>query len=288
MRDETVTAPFERVGVVGGGAMGGGIAELCARAGIEVLVVEPDDGAWGRLCERLAASVGKRPPVEGSGDDVLARVVRAGGAADLAECGLVVEALPESADLKRRVLAEVSAVLPPGAVLGSNTSSIPLAELSAAVTHPGRFLGVHFFNPPTVMPLVELVPTLVTTPDALERAGSFVGKQLGKVTITAPDRAGFVVNALLVPFLLAAARMYESGHATAEDIDLGMVNHHPMGPLSLMDMIGLDVIAGVAASLHAEYGDPAYLAPPLLRRMVQSGHLGRKSGRGFFEYSAKP
>ncbi len=279
------SALIQHVGVIGGGIMGSGIAEVCARGGSTVLVVEPETASWERLSQKLRVSLSKRP-ANVAAQDVINRVRHAKSLTELAGCSLVIEALPEIPELKSKVLADAATLMWPEAILASNTSSIPLAELASNVARPERFLGVHFFNPAPIMELVEIVPTLLTSEDVVDAVSLYIGRTLGKVTIQAPDRAGFIVNALLVPYLLAAARMYESGVATREDIDIGMVSgcNHPMGPLRLMDMIGLDVIAGVAQSLYAEFGEPSYLSPPLLRRMVQAGLLGRKSGRGFYEY----
>ena len=277
---------IELVGVIGGGVMGGGIAEVCARSGSSVVVVEPDAASWARLVQQLENSLSKRP-ASSSTPEVLGRVKRADGFDDISDCSLVIEALPEIASLKIQMLAEVSETVSPDAIIASNTSSIPLADLAGHVRCSERFLGIHFFNPAPVMQLVEIVPTLLTSAEVVGSVRSYLTRELGKVAIEAPDRAGFIVNVLLVPYLLAASRMLESRLATAEDIDLGMVRgcNHPLGPLRLMDMIGLDVIVGVADSLYREFGETSYLAPPLLRRMVQAGLLGQKSGQGFYAYA---
>jgi 3-hydroxybutyryl-CoA dehydrogenase len=214
-----------RVGVIGAGLMGSGIAEVCARAGLDVFVMEIDD------------EVVKRPD----------------------------------------------------AILATNTSSIPVVEVARATTRPEQVIGLHFFNPAPVQQLVELIPSVLTGQGTADRARAFVTGVLGKTAITAPDRSGFVVNALLAPYLLSAVRMLEAGHATAEDIDAGMTLGcaHPMGPLKLADLIGLDTLKAIADSMYAEYKEPLYAAPPLLLRMTAAGLLGRKSGRGFYDYQEK-
>ena len=206
----------------------------------------------------------------------------------LAECDLVVEAVPEIESLKLETWRTLDKVLTHDDVLlASNTSSIPIMKLAMATTRPERVIGIHFFNPVPVLPLVELVPSLLTAPTVIDRAASFASDKLGKHVIHSQDRAGFVVNALLIPYILSAIRMLESGFATAEDIDTGMVQGcaHPMGPLALADLIGLDTVAAVAMSMYEEFKEPLYAPAPLLSRMVDAGLLGRKSGRGFFEYT---
>ena len=206
---------------------------------------------------------------------------------DLADRDLVIEAATENPAIKSALFAELDTVVKrPDAILATNTSSIPIAEVARATTRPAQVVGLHFFNPAPVQKLVELIPSILTGQDTADRARAFVTGVLGKTAIGAPDRSGFVVNALLVPYLLAAIRMLEAGHATAEDIDTGMTLGcaHPMGPLRLADLVGLDTLEAVAESMYAEYSEPLYAAPPLLRRMTAAGLLGRKSGRGFYTY----
>jgi 3-hydroxybutyryl-CoA dehydrogenase len=281
----------DAVGVVGGGIMGSGIAEVAARSGCDVIVLEMDDATCTAARRRLerslgkAVTAGKLEPAEH--DAALSRVRFTNAHEDLADRTVVIEAIIEDEPAKCAAFATLDKVVTdPDAVLASNTSSIPIMKLAAATTRPGRVIGMHFFNPAPVLPLVELIPSLLTAPETVERARSFATDRLGKQTILAKDRAGFVVNALLIPYLLAAVRMVEAGFASAADIDAAMVAGcaHPMGPLALTDLIGLDTAAAVAASMYAEYKEPLYAPPPLLLRMVEAGLLGRKAGRGFYEY----
>jgi 3-hydroxybutyryl-CoA dehydrogenase len=281
---------MEQVGVVGSGIMGAGIAEVAARAGCDVVVRE----VTGELAEagraRIAASLdravtrGKLPAADR--EATLGRIRTTTSLAELADRDLVIEAVVEDEATKTALYRELSAVVRPDCVLASNTSSIPISRLAAAAQGPERVLGMHFFNPVPVLPLVELVPSLRTGQSTVDTAREFAEQRLGKKTVLCKDRAGFVVNALLVPYLLAAVRMVEAGVASAEDVDAAMVAgaNHPMGPLALTDLIGLDTTAAVAASMYEEFKEPLYAAPPLLLRMVEAGLLGRKSGQGFFSY----
>ncbi|WP_327675836.1 3-hydroxybutyryl-CoA dehydrogenase [Kitasatospora sp. NBC_00458] len=282
-----------RVGVIGCGLMGSGIAEVFARAGLEVLVAEATGEAleFGRtrLTNSLDTAVkrGKLTPEER--DEALGRLAFTVDLADFADRDLVVEAVAERADVKVRIFQTLDRVIERrDAILASNTSSIPIVKLAAATSRPEQVVGLHFFNPAPVQKLVEVIPTLTTSAATTERAEAFATEVLGKEPIRARDRAGFVVNALLVPYLLSAVRMFESGVATASDIDKGMEAGcaHPMGPLRLCDLIGLDTIVSIAESMYDEYKEPLYAAPPLLSRMVDAGLLGRKSGRGFYDYTA--
>ncbi|SDP55227.1 3-hydroxybutyryl-CoA dehydrogenase [Actinopolyspora xinjiangensis] len=282
---------IQRVGVVGGGLMGSGIAEVSVRAGLDVVLSEIDENAAAaaraRIQKSMDRAVGNGKLDETTRDSALERLNITTRLADQADRQLVVEAVAENPEVKTSVFAELDRIVTDReAVLASNTSSIPIAKLAGATERPGNVIGIHFFNPVPVLKLVELVPSLVTTEETVRRAGEFATEQLGKQPIRAQDRAGFVVNALLVPYLLSAVRMYESGFASAEDIDNGMVLGcaHPMGPLTLADMVGLDTVVAIADSMHTEYGDPGYAAPPLLRRMVDAGLLGKKSGKGFYQY----
>ena len=283
-----------KVGVVGGGIMGSGIAEVSARAGFDVIVREVDDAAAERAQALLARSLGRAVRAgkftDAESDAVLARLSFTTELGDLADRDVVVEAVVEDETEKSAVFTALGGIVSPECLLTSNTSSIPIMKLASVTTHPERVIGLHFFNPAPVLPLVEVVPSLLTSPDTVRRAEEFAEQGLGKQTVLCKDRAGFVVNALLIPFLLAAIRMVESGFASPEDVDTAMVAGcaHPMGPLALADLIGLDTARAVACSMYAEFKEPLYAAPPLLLRMVEAGLLGRKSGRGFFEYAAPP
>lgn len=282
---------IERVGVVGGGQMGGGIAEVCAKAGAEVLVFEPTEELAAASKKRITASL-ERAKSKGklAADDfeiALARLAFTTNLADFADRQLVIEAIVEDEAVKAKVFAELDAVVTdPDAVLASNTSSIPIMKIAAATKNPSRVLGLHFFNPVPVLPLVELINTLVTSDESIARVEQFAGETLGKKVVRCGDRSGFVVNALLVPYLLSAIRMAEAGVATVEDIDTAVVAglSHPMGPLRLSDLIGLDTMKLIADSMYDEYKDAHYAPPPLLQRMVEAGQLGKKSGKGFYTY----
>ena len=282
---------IERVGVVGAGLMGSGIAEVCARAGREVIVLEVSPEACERGRSRLVTSLdrgvrsGKLD--EAGRDAALAKLSFTTDFADLADRQLVVEAVIEDEGLKTEIFRKLdAAVADPTAILASNTSSIPIMKLGICTQRPEQVIGIHFFNPVPVLRWVELVTSLLPSPDTTERANGFATDVLNKRVIRSQDRAGFIVNALLIPYILSAIRMMESGFATADDIDAGMVEgcNHPMGPLHLADLIGLDTTIAVADSLYAEFKEPLYAAPPLLSRMVEAGLLGRKTGRGFYDY----
>jgi 3-hydroxybutyryl-CoA dehydrogenase len=279
------------VGVVGGGIMGSGIAEVAARAGFDVLVREVDEMAAASARQRLTASLAKAVRAgklaESDHEATIERLSFTTDLADLADRELVIEAVVEDEAEKVAIFSALGKITSPNCLLASNTSSIPIMKLAAVTEHPERVIGMHFFNPVPVLPLVELVPSLLTAPETVARAEAFAGGALGKNTVLSKDRAGFVVNALLIPYLLAAVRMVESGFASAEDVDTAMVSGcaHPMGPLALADLIGLDTTHAVAESMYAEFKEPLYAAPPLLLRMVEAGLLGRKSGRGFFDYA---
>jgi 3-hydroxybutyryl-CoA dehydrogenase len=280
-----------RIGVVGCGLMGSGIAEVSARAGLDVVVVEADEPAVqagrARIEASLAQAVRRGKLSDEDRSQTLDRI-RFGWEPDaLADRQLVVEAVPEIEPLKLETFRTIDkAAADEGAVLASNTSSIPIMKLAMATRRPEQVIGIHFFNPVPVLPLVELVPSLLTAPAVVEDASAFASQTLHKHVIRSQDRAGFVVNALLIPYLLSAIRMLESGFATAEDIDAGMVQGcaHPMGPLALSDLIGLDTVMAVASSMYEEFKEPLYAPPPMLLRMVDAGLLGRKSGRGFHQY----
>jgi 3-hydroxybutyryl-CoA dehydrogenase len=280
-----------RVSVVGGGLMGSGISEVCARVGLDVTVVEADDERAAAARQRIERSL-DRGLRAGKLDDAQRataseRIAYSAALDDVEGSDAAIEAIIESEPAKRDVFRELDRLLPDAQFLASNTSSVPIMKLAAETSRPERVLGMHFFNPVPVLPLVEVVRSIMTSEDTIARAHSFAEETLGKICIDSQDRAGFVVNALLIPYLLSAIRMYESGFASKEDIDNGMVLGcaHPMGPLALADLIGLDTLQAVAVSLYEEFRDPAAVAPAVLNRMVEAGLLGRKSGRGFYNYS---
>lgn len=280
---------IERVGVVGIGQMGAGIAEVVARAGLSVVAWDRDAAAveagqaWidrsldkgvdrGKLTDAEAAAA--RRQMDFSID-----------LEDLAPCALVIEAVVESEPIKADLLQRLDGVLDTEAIIASNTSSIPIVRLGAASGRPDRVIGLHFFNPPPVMELVEVIPSLTTSQATIEAVESFAGT-IGKVVVRAPDRAGFIVNAILLPMVVDAARMVDRGLARAEDVDkaLTLGAGFPMGPLGLADYVGIDTVVAVADVLFEEFKEPQFAVPPLMRRMVEAGHLGRKTGRGFYAY----
>ncbi len=282
---------IERIGVVGCGLMGSGIAEVSARAGLDVMVREVNEAAAeagrARLVKSLDRGLSSGKMTEQERDDALARLSFTTDLADLADRQLVVEAVVEDEAMKVDIFQQLdAAVTADDAILASNTSSIPIMKLGTATGRPEQVIGIHFFNPVPVLKLVELVTSLMTSDETTQRSESFATDVLNKRVIHSQDRAGFVVNALLIPYLLSAIRMMESGFASAEDIDTGMVEgcSHPMGPLHLTDLIGLDTTLAVAESLYTEFKEPLYAPPPLLSRMVDAGLLGRKAGRGFYDY----
>ena len=283
------TQPPKRVGIVGAGFMGSGIAESVAAAGIEVVLHEPDQGPLELSRDRIARSVeravkGEKLSAE-EAEDVQGRLSWSTHLDSLVEADLVVEAIAEVESAKTAVFGQLDHLLPEDAILASNTSSIPIAGLAAATNRRERVLGLHFFSPVPVMKLVEVVVGLDTSDETVATAEAFAS-QIGKKPIRTKDRSGFIVNFLLVPYLMAAVRMYEEGFAGREDIDEGMKHGcgHPMGPLKLCDLIGLDVLYSVCESLYDEFKRDEYAPPPLLKRMVVSGHLGQKAGRGFYTY----
>jgi 3-hydroxybutyryl-CoA dehydrogenase len=270
--------------------MGSGIAEVSARAGHDVVVIEPSEVAAGAARARIQRSL-ERAEAKGklvSASEAWGRIRVEADLDAIADRTLVVEAIIEDEGAKVELFRRLDTlVADPDAILATNTSSIPIMKLGVVTSRPAQVIGVHFFNPVPVLPLVELVPSLLTSQDTTARAREWVEGSLGKTAIDCQDRAGFVVNALLIPFVLSAIRMFESGFASAEDIDRGLVlgAAHPQGPLALADLIGLDTTKAVADSLYDEFKEPLYAAPPLLARMVDAGLLGRKSGRGFYTYS---
>lgn len=287
-----VTDQIERVGVLGCGLMGSGIAEVCARAGSDIVVVEYDDVAIAHGRALISASLDRGLAsgklTAGNRDAMLDRITFTTEIQAFHDRQLVIEAVPEIVDLKLDAFRRIDTVVQAeDAVLASNTSSLSIGRLAAVTSRPERVLGMHFFNPVPVLKLVEIVSSLRTSDAIRARAEAYVGRVVGKKVIRAQDRAGFVVNALLMPYLLSAIRMLEGGFASAEDIDAGMVEGcaHPMGPLRLTDLVGLDTTLHATNALYEEFRQPHFAPPTLLSRMVESGLLGRKSGRGFFEYA---
>src|SRR5689334_21479440 len=271
--------------------MGSGIAEVSVRAGVDVTVFETTEAlitaGRNRIVKSLERGVSAGKVTERERDRALSKLTFTTDLTDLADRQLVIEAIVEDDAIKAQVFAELDRVITdPDAVLASNTSSIPIMKIAAATKNPARVLGLHFFNPVPVLPLVELVSTLVTNEEAVARVETFARDVLGKQVVRCGDRSGFIVNALLVPYLLSAIRMSEAGVASVEDIDTAIVAglSHPMGPLRLSDLIGLDTMKLIADSMYDEYKDPNYAPPPLLLRMVEAGQLGKKSGKGFYTY----
>lgn len=280
---------IKKIGVVGCGLMGSGIVEVCARAGYDVVVREVDQDLLHRGLDRIGKSLGKGVSrgklSQDEADQAMDHIHGTLSLADFGECDLVVEAAIENMEAKKDVFAQLDGILPPHAILASNTSSLCITEMASVTERGDKVLGIHFFNPVPVMPLIEFVRTILTSEETMEIAHEF-GASLGKTMVTAKDTPGFIVNRLLMPYILDAVSVYENGLASKEDIDtairLGL--NHPMGPLTLLDFVGLDTALFIADAMYEEYKDPRYAAPPLLRRMVLAGHLGRKSGKGFYDY----
>ncbi|ATQ29576.1 3-hydroxybutyryl-CoA dehydrogenase [Rhodococcus ruber Chol-4] len=282
---------MELIGVVGGGTMGAGIAEVCAKAGSDVIVLETSEEFAEAARKRVAGSIGKGVArgkiTQEEADAAVARVRVTTDVTDLADRDLVIEAAPEIESLKVDIFTKLDAVVKPSGILATNTSSLPVIKMAQATSRPGQVVGVHFFNPVPVMPLVEIISALTTEEETANAVFDYVKNTLGKTTVRAGDRAGFIVNALLIPYLTSAVRMLESGYATKEDIDAAMKGGcgYPMGPLTLIDTVGLDVTLNAAQSLYDEFAEPHYAPPALLRRMVDAGRLGRKTGQGFYSYN---
>lgn len=284
---------FSSVGVIGAGLMGAGIAQVAARAGFPVVVRDVDDPALARGRAAIEASLakfvekGKLSPADRDG--TLGRLTFTADLGQAARADLVIEAIPEDLELKNRLWRDLDRLSPPASVFASNTSSLTIAAMAAVTNRRDRFVGLHFFSPVPLMPLVEVVRTVGTAPDVFRAAFDFA-RAIGKEPIAAKDTTGFVVNLLLVPFLLDAIRAVERGVASVEDIDKGMKLgcNHPMGPLTLADFTGLDICHHVAEIMFNEFREPRYAPPPLLKRLILLGHLGRKTGRGFYDYSVQP
>jgi 3-hydroxybutyryl-CoA dehydrogenase len=281
---------FKTIGVVGCGLMGSGIAQVSAGAGLTTWVCEVDQGVLdkglGRIRKFLDDGVTKGKVTAEDRDKILGNIKGTTKLDQLAPCELVIEAAVENLEVKRQVFAALDAAVAPDAVLSSNTSSLSITEIAARTRRPDRVLGLHFFNPVPLMKLVEIIRALTTSDAAYAKAQEYVA-QIGKTPVLCQDTPGFVVNRLLVPYLLDAVRVYESGIASKEDIDNGMKLGcgYPMGPLTLLDFVGLDTTYYIANIMFEEFREPRFAAPPLLKRMVLAGHLGRKSGRGFYDYS---
>ncbi|GGN78171.1 3-hydroxybutyryl-CoA dehydrogenase [Nocardia rhizosphaerihabitans] len=283
---------MELIGVIGGGTMGAGIAEVCAKAGSSVLVLETKqefaDAAQQRIATSISRGVARGKITQEEAAAAIARVRVTLDMDEFADRDLVIEAAPEIESLKYEIFGKLDKIVKPEGILATNTSSIPVIKVAGATERPERVVGVHFFNPVPVMPLVEIISTLVTAPEAAAAVTDYAKNTLGKMTVQAGDRSGFIVNALLIPYLCSAIRMLESGYATAEDIDAAMKGGcgYPMGPLTLLDTVGLDIALAASESLYAEFAEPHLAPPALLRRMVDAGRLGRKSGRGFYDYAS--
>lgn len=281
------------VGVLGCGLMGSGIAQVAAVAGFEVLVRDTQDAALAQGRHAIEASLarfvekGKLPPADR--DAALGRLGFVRGLEDLAACQLVIEAIPEDLELKNRLWTALDTVATPGTIFASNTSSLPIAAMATVTSRPDRFVGLHFFSPVPMMPLVEVVRAVTTSDETFDAAMAF-GRRLGKEPVAVRDTPGFIVNRLLIPYMLDAVRAVEQGVASTADVDLAMRlgAGHPMGPLTLLDFVGLDVVDRAAEVLFQEFREPRFAPPPLLRRLVTVGWLGRKSGRGFYDYSVDP
>ncbi len=280
---------IQTIGIIGCGLMGSGIVEVCARSGFNVLVGEMDPDLLNAGLARVRKSIGrgasrgKISPEEA--EAALSRIQGVNSLQEFAAADLVIEAITEHLEPKHDVFRELDAILRPDVIIATNTSSISIAAIAAVTRRPDKILGMHFFNPVPVMQLLELVRSILTSDETLATAQE-IGARLGKTTVVAKDSPGFIVNRLLIPYIIDAIKLYEAGLATKEDIDAGVKLGlaHPMGPLTLADLVGLDTTLAVADVLYEEYGEPRFKAPPLLRQMVTAGLLGRKSGRGFYDY----
>lgn len=280
---------IKTVGIVGCGLMGSGIVELVAKTGYHVVVREINDEfltkGLNRVTSSMARAVEKGKLSAAERDAAWARIQGTTNMADLAGVDLAIEAAIENLDLKKSIFKELDQITRPEVILASNTSSLAVTEMASMTKRPAKVLGLHFFNPVPVMPLLEMVRTFLTSEETYQTARKF-GEGLGKTVIVSKDAPGFIVNALLVPYLLDAVRLYEAGFATKEDMDTGIKLglNHPMGPLTLLDFVGLDTTLFIADAMYDELKDPRFAAPALLRRMVTAGYWGRKSGKGFYDY----
>jgi len=283
---------ISKVGIVGGGLMGHGIAQICAQAGWDVVMREVDDAAVakgvGMIEKQLGRVVDKGRMEQSEADEIRGRILGTTDYGELADCDLVIEAMTEDLDQKLAMWAEVDGIAKEEAIFATNTSSLAVIDQASATSRPERFLGLHFFNPAQVMPLLEVVQTVTTSEQTL-KLGFEVGEKLGKTVVHAKDKAGFIVNRLLVPYMLDAIRAYEEGFGSIEEIDIAMKGGaaHPMGPLTLADFVGLDTLASIGNVMFDEYRERRFAAPPTLRKMVSAGWYGRKSGKGFYDYSGE-
>jgi 3-hydroxybutyryl-CoA dehydrogenase len=280
---------IRKVGVVGCGQMGGGIAQVCAQSGYDVLVSENNQELLQKGLSNIAASLDRSvkkqiiTPVEK--DSVLNRITGTTNTGDFKDCDLVIEAVLEELETKKSIFSKLDKICPPHTILATNTSSLPVQEIAGATIRPDKVLGLHFFNPVPVLKLIEIIRTAATSEATME-AGKDFGKSLGKTIVIVRDSPGFIVNRLMAPQILNAIRMFESGTATREDIDTAMTLglNHPVGPFALADLIGLDTLLTIADSIYQKLGDKQYAAPELLKKLVAEGHLGRKTGQGFCKY----
>jgi 3-hydroxybutyryl-CoA dehydrogenase len=280
---------IKKVGVVGCGAMGGGIAQICAQSGYQVVVSEINEELLNRglqsIEKTLTRLVEKQKISPQDKDATISRIKGTTGTRDFSGCDLVIEAAIENLELKKKIFAELDEVCPKHTILGTNTSCLSIIDMAVATKRPEKVVGLHFFNPAPVMKLLEIVKTIATSDAVVEISQKF-GQSLGKTTVIAQDAPGFIVNRLWIPFLLHCIRLYEEGVASREDIDnaISLGLNYPMGPLTLSDMVGIDVVKFVSDALYEQLKDPRYITPTLVDKMVAAGWLGRKTGKGFYEY----